>query len=81
MVPFLVLAALAALPPGGVGFSPQARRPFLQASAQATATVRIVTPARVGDGLGPPQPGMTPRVAIMTIPGGADRTLLVYDFE
>lgn len=85
MVPLLVLVALSALPPPalrpGLTGPPPARAPYLHANGQASATVRIITPARVGVGLGAPRPGMTPRVASLTVSGGADRLLLVYDFE
>ena len=86
MVPLLLLAALSVLPPPAArpdwaGPPPWARAPFLRADARATATVRIITPARVGVGLGAPRPGMKPRVASLTVPGGSDRLLLVYDFE
>lgn len=53
----------------------------LQNDARGTATVTILTPGRVGEGLGPPRPGMTPRVATLSVKGGVDRLLLIYDFE
>lgn len=45
------------------------------------ATVTILTPAIVGADYGAPRPGMTPRVASLTVSGGSDRLLLIYDFE
>ena len=86
MVPLLVLVALGVLPPSAMrpdwaGPPPWARAPFLQADARSIATVRIITPARVGVGLGAPRPGMKPRVASLTGPDGRDRPLIVYDFE
>ena len=86
MVPLLVLAAISVLPPPAMrpdwaGPPSWARAPFFHADARATATVRIIMPARVGVGLGAPRPGMKPRVATLTVPGGPDRLLLIYDFE
>ena len=79
MVPLFALALVSAmLPPA----EPQsARSSFLLNDARGTATVTIIIPARVGDGLGPPRPGMTPRVAALSVVGGRDRLLLIYDFQ
>ena len=79
MVPFLALALISALPFPSPGL--QEHAPFLRNDARGTATVTIITPARVGEGLGPPRPGMTPRIAMLSVAGGVDRLLLIYDFE
>ena len=79
MAPFLALALVTAVPlPSAVQ---QARVLFLRNDARGTATVTIITPARVGEGFGPPRPGMTPRVAALSVAGGRDRLLLIYDFQ
>ena len=79
MVPFLALALASALPFPPVG--PQQQQPFLRSETRGTATVTIITPARIGEGLGAPRPGMIPRVTTLSIAGGVDRLLLIYDFE
>lgn len=79
MVSFLALVLVSGLPlPTAVL---PARVPFLRTDARGSATVTIITPARIGEGLGPPQPGMTPRIAALSVVGGSDRLLLIYDFE
>ena len=79
MVPSLALALISALPfPSAVT---PARVPFLRTDARGSATVTIITPARIGEGLGAPRPGMIPRIATLSIAGGSDRLLLIYDFE
>ena len=85
MVPLLILAAISTTPPGASGGDRSApelgRLALLRVDARATATVTILTPAMVGADLGAPRPGMTARVASLTVPGGSDRLMLVYDFE
>ena len=55
---------------------------FSGASVTATVRARIVrTSARIGAGLGPPAPRMTPRHATVTAADGAAVPALVYDFE
>ncbi len=79
MVSSLALALISALSfPSAV---PPARVPFIRNDARGTATVTIITPARIGEGLGPPRPGMIPRIATLSVDGGSDRLLLIYDFE
>jgi hypothetical protein len=52
------------------------------ASASATVSARIIrASARVGRGLGPPAPAMTPRRATVTAADGRAVAALVYDFE
>ena len=52
------------------------------ASASATVSARIVrASARIGHGLGPPAPAMTPRRATVTAADGRAVPALVYDFE
>ena len=79
MVLLLALALVGALQ--SPNSPPWAHRATLHNDARGTATVTIITPARVGEGFGPPRPGMTPRVATLSVAGGRDRLLLIYDFE
>ena len=82
MVPLLALAWISLSPQQSwVGPPPLARSPLRHSDAWGTATVRIIAPAQVGADLGPPRPGMTPRIASLTVPGAPDRLLLIYDFE
>ena len=82
MVPLLALAWISLSPQQSwAGPPPLARSPLRHSDVRGTATVRIVTPAQVGVDLGPPRPGMTPRIESLTVPGAPDRLLLIYDFE
>ena len=52
-----------------------------RASAGGTATVRILSPAMVGDGLAPPRPGMAARDSTVALPDGGTAPIRLYEFE
>lgn len=69
---------LAAVPASGGAAGARSRG----AEATATITARVLSSsARVGAGLGPPLPAMTPRPATITAADSSQVDALVYDFE
>ena len=67
----LALAATANPAPGPARF----------AAANASASVRILTPALVGAGYGAPLPGMEPHALRVALPDGSSNLVTVYEFE
>jgi hypothetical protein len=51
------------------------------ATALGTASVRIMTPALIGAGYGPPLATMTTRDATIALPGGGSTVIRLYEFE
>lgn len=56
-------------------------RRLLPATAEGTATVRILTPALIGNGLDAPRPGMTARSVTLHDAAGRPTVIQVYEFE
>ncbi|MEO5809117.1 MAG: hypothetical protein ABIR51_03440 [Sphingomicrobium sp.] len=69
--PLLLLLAAAASPAS----------PAAPVSAAGVATVRILVPALVGEGLPAPRPGMTPHDSSITLPNGQSAPIRLYEFE
>ena len=68
---FLIAAAATASPTGST----------IRASAEAMATLRILTPALIGAGRPAPRPHMVARDTMIALPDGRSAPLRLYEFE
>lgn len=76
---FLLLAAAAMT--AGAATAPPARSPVTAATAQGTATVRILTPAIIGPEYGAPLPGMILHDTTVGTSDGRRTPIRLYEFE
>jgi hypothetical protein len=73
----ILISSAASPPPLATAFG--ADDLLARSSAAGTATVRILIPVVIGEGLAPE--GLTPRVTALPLPDGRAQPIRLYEFE